>query len=1117
MRLQRGLMVGVWGAGLALVMMVAGAQEESGDDKGWDVTNPPGPWKTIQIDTDETTWSDVDVSPDGKTIVFDSLGDIFTVGIDGGDAKPILTGIEWTMQPKFSPDGSQIAFISDAGGGDNVWVANADGSNARALTEEKGNLFHNPAWSPDGNWVAARKGFISTRSIPSGAIWMVRVDGGSGLEVVERPHGEQSQKNIAEPAYSPDGKYLYYSQDTTPGTTWEYNKDPTGQIFQIKRLNLEEGITDVVAGGPGGAIRPTPSPDGKQLAFVKRLPTLESAIFVQDVASGNEQMVVKGLDRDLQETNGSQGNTPAFAWTPDSESLVYWAGGKLRRIALEESEATVIPVRIQVEKQIRETLRNTVPVFEDKFTITMARWAGYTPDRSKVVFAALGKLYVHDVDSGESERLTRQNEHMEYAPSISPDGKSVVYVTWDDQELGAVRTVSIRGGKGRKLTKQPGHFTEVGFSPDGSKIVYRKFPGGYVISPKWSAEPGIYVTDVSGKNHQRVINEGVAPQFSPDAKRIFYSQGQPTGGLTLHSVNLDGKDKRDHLKGAKATSFAISPDANWVAFTEQFNAYLAPLPLVGKSVDVGKSSTAFPVHQLSNRAGEFLTWTPDGKSVQWNSGPSIYHRDVEEVLAEARAKMEDADGADAEEESVEKEESGPVYGEALNLAFTVTADKPNSIIALVGARVITMRDADQFEEVIEDGVILVSENKIAAVGSRDDVEIPADAQQVDVSGSTIIPGLIDVHAHGGMASNEIVPEQNWMQFSNLAFGVTTIHDPSNDTSEIFAHAQMQKAGEVLGPRTFSVGTILYGANFPGYTATVDSLEDAMFHVRRLKDSGAISVKSYNQLRRDSRQQVIEAADQLDMLVFPEGGAKFQHNLTHIVDGHTGIEHSIPLERAYDDVMQLWSQSETWYTPTFGVAYGGLSGETYWYDRTNVWENDRLLKFVPRSLVYPASIRRTTAPDQHYNHFEVAKYAKELRENGVRVQIGAHGQREGLAAHWEIWMMAQGGFTPWQALRGATFDGAKYLGMDQEIGSIEVGKLADLVVIDGNVIDDIRTTENVTHTMINGRLYDANTMQELMSGDFSPQPFYFDLEDGDVFPAAAAEEAASKAERHGWNH
>ncbi|MFK7957952.1 MAG: amidohydrolase family protein [Lysobacterales bacterium] len=1079
--------------------------EASENDDTWSVNEPPGPQKTISIDTQETTWTNLDVSPDGQTLVFDMLGDLYSVSLEGGEATALTSDIAWNMQPKFSPDGSEVAFISDRNGADNLWVMNADGSGeARELTKEKGQLFHNPAWSPDGQWLAARKGYVGTRSIPAGEIWLVHAGGGGkGLQVVERIGKKAAQKNIAEPAFSPDGRYLYYSKDVTGGVVWQYNKDSTGQIFAIQRLDRETGKTVQIAGGPGGAIRPVPSPDGKHLAFVKRSPDMTSEIMLKDLESGLVKSVVQGLDRDLQETNGAHGNTPAFAFTPDGDSLVYWAGGKIRRVAVSGGEATEIPVRVKTQRTVREALRFAVDPAPEKFPVRAMRWAQYSPDGSQVVFQALGYLYLHDVASGERRRLTRQSEHFEFWPSFSADGKSIVYTTWDDQDLGTVRTVSSRGGRGKVLTEQPGHYVEARFSPNGKQVVYRKFAGGRLLSPLWSEQPGLYTVSAKGGESTKLVDDGFNPQFSADGTRVFFSDFVENTELVLNSVNLSGLDERSHLKGSKITEFSVSPNGQWVAFTESYNAFVAPLPQIGKRVDLSQGSDAYPVSQVAKRSGEGLHWSADSDTLSWALGATLYSRDLKDSFSFLAGVAKD--------DLPEPVEAG------LSLSFDVETDVPTGIVAITNARVVTMRNADSFEEVLQSGTIVIEGNRIATVGPGDEVTVPEGAYVVDASGHTVIPGLVDVHAHGGMASNELTPQQNWQQYSNVSFGVTTIHDPSNDTTEIFSHAELQQAGQVIGPRTFSTGTILYGAKVPGFSADITSLEDARFHLQRLKDMGAISVKSYNQLRRDSRQQVIAAGQELGIMVVPEGGAKWQHNLTHIVDGHTGLEHAVPLAHVYDDVKQLWSQTDVGYTPTFGVAYGGISGENYWYDRDQVWKNPRLLRYTPKTFLLPRAIRRERAPDEHYNHIAVARHAKALRDMGVSVQIGAHGQREGLAAHWEMWMMQQGGFSAWEALRGATIDGARYIGLDASVGSIEVGKLADLAIIKGNPLDDLRQSEMVAFTMVNGRLYEAATMNEVGNRQRQREPFFFELEGGDAFPASAQKALKEKQQALHWRH
>jgi imidazolonepropionase-like amidohydrolase len=259
----------------------------------------------------------------------------------------------------------------------------------------------------------------------------------------------------------------------------------------------------------------------------------------------------------------------------------------------------------------------------------------------------------------------------------------------------------------------------------------------------------------------------------------------------------------------------------------------------------------------------------------------------------------------------------------------------------------------------------------------------------------------------------------------------------------------------------------------------------------MKSVGAISVKSYNQQRRDARQMIIKAARETEMMVVPEGGSLLYMNETQVVDGHTGVEHSLPVPNVYNDVVTLFAKSKVGYTPTLIVGYGGLSGEYYWYQHDSVWENKRLLTFTPRDVIEPRSRRRTMAAEDDFNHVLIARATKKIADAGGLVHTGAHGQIQGIGMHWETWMFAQGGFSPMEALRAATINGAKYLGMDHELGSVEKGKLADLVVLDKNPLENIRNTDSVRMVMLNGRLYDAETMDEIAPTPRKRLPFYWE--------------------------
>ncbi len=1043
----------------------------------WDVNNPPGPRQTIPIDTTTGTWMNLDVSPDGKEIVFDMLGDIYSVSIAGGEARSLTSGLAWDMQPRFSPDGRKIAFTSDRAGGDNIWIMDRDGSHLQQVTKESFRLLNNPTWSPDGQYIVARKHFTASRSLGAGEMWIYHMSGGDGLQLTKKAN---DQKDTNDPAFSPDGRYLYYDEDITPGQSFEYNKNPNETLYGIKRLDRTTGETIVLLGDNGSSMRPTPSPDGKRLAFVRRIRT-HTALFVVDLASGSQQQLYDGLERDMQETWSIHGLYTGIAWTPDNKSIVFWASGNLHRIEVDTKRLAAIPFHVKTTREATEALRFPVEVAPADFEVKMLRDVTVSPQRDFVVYEALGKLYRRGLPPGTPARLTQdppdssqESDLREFNPAFSRDGRYLAYATWDDVAEGSIRIRNLATGETRVITREPGHYAEPAFSPDGSTIVFRKGEGGTLLTPLWSHDPGLYAVPAAGGTPKLVRRQGERPHFGAKNDRVFFldsEPAQPYSKYALRSIALTGAELRTVVISDDAVDMRVSPDEKWIAFTELFQSYITAFPPTGQAFSIGPKASGVPVHKLTRDAGENIHWSADSQTLFWSLGPELFQRDLKDAFPFV---------AGAPEKLPDPAEHG------LNISFRRAYDRPSGLIALTGARLITMKG----DEVIENGVVVVDGNRIAAIGPQKSVVIPAGAKRIDVSGKTIIPGMVDAHAHGPYAENGIVPRQNWAHYAQVAFGITTTHDPSSDTDTVFAASEMAKAGLIVAPRVFSTGTILYGAHAP-IRAEINSLDDARSHLRRLQAVGAFSVKSYNQPRREQRQQVIAAARELGMLVVPEGGSLFNTNMTMVADGHTGIEHAVPVERFYDDVLQFWPKTKVGYTPTLVVAYGGIWGENYWYQHTNVWENERLLRYVPRFIVDPRSRRRMMAPEDEFNHVKVAAGAKALLDRGGHVQLGAHGQLQGLGPHWEMWMFVQGGMTPMESLRTATLMGAQYLGLDKDIGSLEAGKLADLAVLEQNPLEDIRRTEHVRYTMVNGRLYECDTMNEVGIRAVKRSPFFFE--------------------------
>ncbi len=987
---------------LALAPLHAQQSADADKDKDkpkWDVTTDLGPTTKLAFETSEGTWMNVDVSPDGKRIVFDLLGDLYVMPIGGSGtsaAERITSGPAFDMQPRFSPDGTRIAFSSDRDGLWNIWTVSADGKDAHQVSKEKKWFVNSPTWGADGSSIFARRHFVKERSLGAGEIWMFHASGAEGLQVTEK---NGFQKDAGEPAVSADGRYLYYSKDVTPGQTFEYNKDPNGEIYDIVQRDLITGRERRVVSLQGGSVTPRPSPDGKSLAFIRRV-RLQSKLYVRDMATGRDRVVFEHLDKDLQEAWAVHGLYPQYAWTPDGKAIVVWGEGKIWRADVAGGPAAVVPFTAKVEQTLNDAVRFPQQVFAPEFPVKMLRDVAVSPDGSQVAYGALGRIYVRPLPAG-APKVVAGTDGFAFDPAWSPDGRSLVYASWSDAAYGRVRVINADGSAGRDVVSRPGHYIEPAWSPDGKQIVFRNAGADRIRGDLYGVDPGIYMTPADGSGAARLVSEaGSQPMFDPTGSRVylFDRRGEK---FVLFSVGLAGasggqpsKDEIVHFQSDNATQIVPSPDGRWVAFEERFHTFVAPFAHTGRPVDLGPSVGAYPTARVSRDAGSYLHWSGDSRKVYWTLGPELFTRDLTRTFTFLDRNLDKPD---------EPETKG------LPIGFTAKADVPDGAIAFTGARIITMAaaGAGRADGVIENGTLVVDGNRITAIGPAGAVTIPAGAKRVDAAGKTIMPGIIDVHAHVGGEGDGILAQSSWPLLANLAFGVTTSHDPSNNTETVFSNAELIRTGAKLGPRLFSTGTILYGAETP-FKAVVESYDDALSHLRRQKAAGAFSVKSYNQQRRDARQMIIKAARELQMLVVPEGGSLLYMNETMVLDGHTGIEHALPVPRLYKDVVTLFAKSRVGYTPTMIVGYGGLSGEYYWYQHSNVWENEKLLTFTPRAIVDARSRRREMAAEDDFNHVLIGKGAKQILDAGGLVQLGAHGQLQGLGAHWELWMLQQGG-------------------------------------------------------------------------------------------------------------
>jgi len=1027
---------------LSTAFFVFGGATLASDEAEWDIQDRHASTSRFRATFDEGTWMSVDVSPDGETIVFDLLGDLFILPLEGGEAEAISEGAAWDQDPRWSPDGTQLMYVSDRGGNQEIWIRDMDSGESTQLTEGEPERFAEAAWAPDGQHVVARKRITDTRSIGMCELWLLDVAGGDGVQLTET----SSLAFPLEPDYSNDGEWLYYS---AAPSRFAYNKDPNGAIYNLYAMQLSSGEVRRLTGEAGSAFRPTVNPVTGQVAIMRRRAT-ETVMEIFDPTDGSRTPFATGFDHDNQEGFGLNSLYPHVDWTPDGQSMIVWARGGLWSIDASTGDWSEIPFTVDVDHRLTERHRATRRIgVEDMVRSSMIRWPQVSPDGSQVLFEALGRLWIQRIDNDEANALT-DGERMPLHPSWSPDGSSVLYATWHDEEQGDVRLQNIETGDVRVLTTSNAQYRAPLMNEAGDKVLWLRGSGAPLRGLDTHRElwfrlemadmtsmpsATLEVQDIT--SYSPGWGRGHRVYWAPDDEGFFVVRDDPSGqpntagGLKLDAIDFQGRLIETIAKWGSALEVEVSQDGRSVAWVEGYRVYSSELPTVGGvTYTLGSSQEPVPRTSWSESAGGFPHFS--GETVSYASGRTFHFGD-----------------------------------ETIELVAELPRPVASDVTAYTDVRVLTMTNSG----VLEHATVLVEGERIEAVG---EVSIPDGATVVDGSGMTIMPGLIDVHGHLHFGTSAH-PQRSWAHEINLAYGVTTVHDPSADNDTVFATAERIRAGLQLGPRVYSTGSVLYGAKSRG-RSVIDSYEDAEFHINRLADLGAISVKSYQQPSRRQRQWLLSAAREVGLNVYTEGGGDFFSNIGMAIDGHTGVEHSLPVAPIYRDVAEIWARTGTGYTPTLLVAYGGISGERFFYQSEELLSDEKFLRFTPEDWV-DRRLRRLGffVRDNDWFYQSVAESAGVIAELGGNVQLGGHGQVQGIGPHWELWALA-GGMGNEAALHAATFGGAHYLGFEQDLGSIEEGKLADILLIEGNPLENIRDSLNIVEVVQGGVRYNGETLE-----------------------------------------
>ena len=1041
---------------------------------------PPGrslpmqPARTLHIHAHSGTWMSLDVSHDGRTILFDMLGDLYAMPTAGGSARQLTQGLGFDTQPTYSPDGRSILFVSDRSGADNLWVSDPDGRHAHQISfGDDDTVLVSPAWAADGRSVFVSRYRADVNNVE---LWRYGLDGRADLLVPVKPSTEAPRstwQSAIGAAPSPDGRWLYFAKriggiDFDEVDSWT-----------IVRRDLKSGAESTIVSGPGSrgadhdtAFRPAISPDGGLLAYETRTGG-QTQLSLRDLTTGRDRLIAAPLDPDQLEASLWQDITPRYAFTPDGKALIVSRAGGFDRLALDGAPAARLTLdadmRVDVGPSTRQRIADTTgPV---KARLIQAPVA--SPDGTMLAYMAMGGLYVQPATDGAKPRALPAGVDSVAEPSWSPDGRTIAYVSWSEGEGGAVWTIAADGSTApRRISRLPAFYTAPAFTPDGAAILAFRSPQAARQQTNFEfprvRDAELVSLPVAGAE-ARVVTHGEIggkPQFvagDPDTVLIKDKDGLIAVGLAGGAVRRVAKVLGPgwyFMPGpVPADDLRISPDGKWLLAGIAQQLFLLARPADGTTVDLTDPGLA--KRRITAGGVDYFEWGANDE-IQWSVGSSWRRQPLSAVLPLAGG--------------------APVLPVSQPAAVAMPVERPRAAphgkLLLRGARVLTMAGGDR---IIDDADVLVDRDRIVAVGPRGSFAVPADAVVRDVTGKTILPGFIDEHDHIGEIRRDVLATEDWGLRARLAYGVTTSFDPSTLSIDMLSYQDMLDAGLMLGPRLRSTGMAIFSMN---RFASLDEVRAVLGRYRQ--DYALGNIKEYRTGNRRVREWMAMAAREQGLQPTTEGALSLKLDLSQILDGFAGNEHALAAPPLGDDVIGLLTQMHTSYSTTLMVTNGGPEASDWFIVHRDPSEDPKMRRFWTPAAIEQKLIARPGLPLQDYRFQPIAADAARVARAGGLVGMGAHGEVPGIGFHWEMEAHAMGGMAPMAVLHAATAGSAEAIGRLGDLGSVEPGKLADLVILDRDPLADIRNTTAIDMVMRGGFLYAGGTLDEVWP-DARPLP------------------------------